>query len=215
MSKETSVYKFIPKLLKAICYLLIFGVIAFLVLRIFMAEYYPESMKRLYPSEELIAAFEKDSALEMRRQKLRVSYDDPKYSLFMASNQFYCPETGEFQITLRYNTSTLDEIQQDFSLSEVPAPDPALFDFSLVDNNGNRVPLTCVRTDAWFMYQYMKLVTSDVDFSADPGWIRIEIYYIGQVNYEKDAYSRIPVYEKELVPDDTVYTLQEKDLQPW
>ena len=215
MSEETRTGGLVSKLLKAICLVVIFGVIAFLLLRIFLAEYYPDRMKQLYPSEELVAAYEADPSLEMHRQRLRISYDDPNFSLFMASNQFYCPTTGEFQITLRYNNSTLEEVAKDFALPQIPTADPALFDYSLVDNKGNRTPLTCVWTESKFMYQYMKLVTSDVDFSKDPGWIRIEVYYKDAVDYGEEAYSRIPVYEKELVGDDTVFTLRAEELVPW
>ncbi len=215
MSEEARTGGLVSKILKAICLVVIFGVIAFLLLRIFLAEYYPDRMKQLYPSEELVAAYEADPSLEMHRQRLRISYDDPNFSLFMASNQFYCPATGEFQITLRYNNSTLEEVAKDFALPEIPAADPALFDYSLVDNMGNRTPLTCVWTESKFMYQYMKLVTSEVDFSKDPGWIRIEIYYKDAIDYGEEAYSRIPVYEKELVGDDTVFTLRAEELAPW
>jgi hypothetical protein len=215
MKEAPSVSKIISLVLKAICLIVIFGVIAILLIRIIMADYYPKRMKSLYPSAELAAACEADPTLAVRRQELRISYDDPNYSLFMASNQFYCPETGEFQITLRYNVSTLAEMQKDFALSEIPEPDPALFDFSLVDNNGNRTPLSCVWTESKFMYQYMKLVTSDLDFSLDPGWIRVEIYYKGAVDYAEDAYSRIPVYEKELIAGDTVYVPTAEELAPW
>jgi hypothetical protein len=215
MKESLSVSKIISWALKGICFLVIFGVIAIILVRIVIADYYPGSMKRLYPSEELVAAYAQDPTLQMHRQELRVSYDDPNFSLFMASNQFYCPETGEFQITLRYNESTLEEMQKDFALPAVPAPDPALFDFSLVDNNGHRTPLSCVWTESRFMYQYMKLVTSDVDFGLDPGWIRIEIYYKDAVDYAEVPYSCIPVYEKEMVPRDTVYTLTEEELRPW
>lgn len=215
MEETTKKNKLVSRLLKGVCLLVFFGFIAFLILRIAMAEYYPNRMKQLYPSQELVAAYGQDSSLQMRRQDLRISYDDPNFSLFMASNQFYCPETGEFQITLRYNVSTLEELKKDFSLAETPAPDPALFDFSLVDNEGRRTPLTCVWTESHFVYQYMKLVTSDVDFTCDPGWIRVEIYYKDAVDYAEEAYSRIPVYEKELIERDTVYTLRAEDLLPW
>lgn len=215
MEELKSRSKIVSWILKGVCLLVIFGVIAFLLLRIFMSNYYPDSMKKLYPSNELVAAYGQNDALQMRRQDLRISYDDPNFSLFMASNQFYCPETGEMQITLRYNVSTLEELAKDFSLADIPEPDPSLFDFSLVDNNGNRTPLACVWTESRFMYQYMKLVTSDLDFSTDPGWIRVEIYYKGEVDYTVPAYSCIPVYEKELAERDTVYTLQEGDLLPW
>lgn len=215
MKESPSVSKIVSTVLKTVCFLVIFGVIAILLIRIVMAEYYPKRMKSLYPSAELVAACEADPTLAVRRQDLRISYDDPNYSLFMASNQFYCPETGEFQITLRYNVSTLEEMKKDFALPAVPQPDPALFDFSLLDNNGHRTPLTCVWTEGKFMYQYMKLVTSDLDFSQDPGWIRVEIYYKGAVDYAEDAYSRIPVYEKELVEGDVVYTPTSEELKPW
>ena len=215
MKQAPSASKIVSTLLKTVCLLVIFGVIAFLIIRIVMADYYPNRMKSLYPSEELVAAYEADPTLQIHRQELRVSYDDPHFSLFMASNQFYCPETGEFQITLRYNVSTLEEMKTDFALPAVPAPDPALFDFSLLDDNGNRTPLTCVWTEGKFMYQYMKLVTSDLDFSTDPGWIRVEVYYRGAVDYAEDAYSRIPVYEKELIGSDTVYTPTAEELAAW
>ncbi len=214
MEETSRAWRACKWVIKACALLVIFGIIAFLVLRIILAGYYPDVMQKLYPSEELRQAYAQGETLNIRRQRLRISYDDPNYSLFMASNQFYCPETGEFQITLRYNISTLEELQKDFDLPSVPAAEPALFDVSLVDNLGNRVPLSCVQATGFWMYQYMKFTTSNADFSIDPGWMRVEIYYRDAVNYEKEAYSMIPVYEKEMVGGDTVYPLRAEDLQP-
>lgn len=202
--------KYVKRTLKFACLAVIFGIIGFLLVRIIVAEYYPSVMKSLYPTEALRQAWEEDPALQVRRQDLRISYDNAKFAHFMAAYQYYSPEAKELQIALRYNNSTLREMERDFSLpADSLTADPALFDITLVDEYGNRARGTCVAAEGHFMYQYMKVVFSDVSFSAEPGWLRVEIYYHDAVDYEKEAYAMIPLYEKELEPYDTFFSLSE------
>ena len=204
--------KTVGRILKYTALTLIFSIIAFLLVRILIAEYYPAAMKELTPTETLRAAYEANPNLEMRRQKLAISYDNAEFALFMADHQYYCPEAGELQIALRYNESTLAEVKADFGLSEEPAPSPELFDFTLYDDNGNRYPLALQISGHKYMYHYYKLGFTGVDFSEKTNWIRVDIYYKDAINYDEEPYACILLYNKELAKDDTVYTLREGDL---
>lgn len=206
--------KIVGRILKYAVLALIFGVIAFLLVRILIAEYYPREMKALYPTDNLKSAYAADPNLEIRRQDLGISYDNPEFALFMANHQYYCPAAGELQIALRYNHSTLGEVQKDFGLDAAPLPSPDLFDFTLFDDNGNRYPLSFMTTDAKFMYEYYKLAFSDVDFGEATNWIRLDIYYRDAVDYSKEPYACILLYNKELVSGDSIYIPAQGELAP-
>ena len=67
-------------------------------------------------------------------------------------------------------------------------------------------------TDSWAMYHYYKLCFTGVDFSENTNWIRVDIYYKDAVDYEKEPYACILVYNKELAKDDAIYTLKQGEL---
>jgi hypothetical protein len=94
----------------------------------------------------------------------------------------------------------------------VPAPSPDLFDFTLYDDNGNRYPLSQMKTDEKYMYQYYKLVFDGVDFGEATNWIRVDIYYKGAIDYEKEPYACILLYNKELVKNDGIYIPKQGEL---
>ena len=204
--------KIAARILKYTALALIFAIVAVLLARIMIAEYYPSAMKELAPTEALRAAYAANPNLEIRRQKLAISYDNPKFALFMANHQYYCPEAGELQIALRYNVSTLEEVKEDFKLAQRPEPSPSLFDFTLYDDNGNRYPLSLIETDAKFMYQYYKLAFTGVDFGENTNWIRVDIYYKDAIDYDQEPYACILLYNKELAKDDSIYTLKKGEL---
>ncbi len=204
--------KTVGRILKYSVLTLIFGIIAFLLVRILMAEYYPPEMKALTPTDNLKAAYAADPDLEIRRQDLAISYDNAEFALFMAAHQYYSPAAGELQIALRYNESTLGEVQKDFSLTERPAPSPDLFDFTLYDDNGNRYPLSLMKTGEKYMYQYYKLIFEGVDFGGATNWIRVDIYYKDAVDYSEEPYACILLYNKELVKDDSIYIPKQGEL---
>lgn len=221
--------KIVSRILKIVCFVLLFGVLGFLILRIAMADYYPKAMKDLYTSEALLAACADDGQVEVRTQDLRASYDNPDFALFMASHLYYSPEAGELQVTLRYNNNTLEELQQDFGLAETPVASPDLFSFWLVSNSGEEdlsgeaipgaeYPVATVETDSKFMYQYLKLCFIGIPFDETVGWYRLEIRYEGEGEpVDLDTAERWPamiaVWEREMVPYDSVYTLRAEDLE--
>ena len=201
--------KHVSRILKWSCYAVFILVFALLIGRIFIANYYPAAMQTYYVTDAMRESATPDKVPTVYRQGLRISYDDHdggKYARFMAAHQYYCPELGELQITLRYNSSTLERVKEDFELSAVPENNPeALFDFTVSDNYGNRAYLTHMEIDHKFMYTYLKLTFTGIDFDVSD-WLRVDVCYKGMLNYAK-PYGSLVVYERELVPDSVVHAL--------
>lgn len=210
--------KTVTKIVKITALVLIFAVIALLIFRIIIADHYPAAMSALYVSEADKEAYAREgAAMELRHQKLRFSYDRSRQARFFAAHQYYIPASGELQVALRYSNYTLETLQADFALSETPLPDASLFDITLVtrapDGSVVRYPVTCVAEESAFLYHYMKLVASGVDFSAvsSGSGLWLSIYYKDAVNYDEDPYAYILVYETDLTADDTVWSPDEKE----
>lgn len=220
--------KIVARIFKIAALLLVFGVIALLVGRILLAEYYPRSMKELAYTQGITDAVAEKGSLTVHTQNLRASYDNPDFALFMADHLYYVPELGELQITVRYNNSTLREMKADFGLDAEPLPSAELFSFSLVDHTavdkdgrevedgGNRVYAASVKTESKFMYQYIKLTFCGISFEG-ADWLRLEIAYTGtETPVDADADDRWPariaVWEREMIPYDKTFTVDAKDV---
>lgn len=203
--------KIVSRIVKILLYVVIFGVIAALIARIILSSYYPARVTEIVISDGMRADHAAGRPVTVRRQALRISYDRNKDARFFAAAQCYRPEGGELQITLRYSDTTLAYLAEDFGLADVPAPDPALFDFSLRDADGNRYPLAGCVTDDAFLYHYLRLSFEGVGFREETNGLWLCIYYAGDVDYEREPYAYIVVYEQALAPDDDVVTLTEED----
>jgi len=207
--------KYVSRILKWTCYAVIALVFVLLIGRIVIANYYPASMETYRISDAYRSLASEEHMPTVYRQGLRISYDDHdkgKYARFMANHQYYCPETGELQITVRYNSSTLERLQEDFELESVPANEPlSLFDFSISDNYGNRAYLTASEVEHKFMYTYLKLTFTGIDFDVSD-WLRVDICYTGELDREK-PYGSIVVYERELLPDSVVHEVSYSEVK--
>ena len=208
--------KTVSRILKWTCYVVIASVFFLLIGRIVIADYYPAAMKSYYVSDAMRELATENYVPEVYRQGLRISYDDHdsgKYARFMASNQYYCPELGELQITLRYNRSTLELVAEDFKLDAVPEDAEDLFAFAISDNNENHTTaIVNTEIEHKFMYTYIKLTFTGIDFdSEETGWLRLEICYKDAVDFD-NPYATIPVWERELVPDSVLHPLTYQEI---
>ncbi len=220
--------KIVGRVLKISALILVFGVIALLLGRILLAEYYPKDMKSFAHTDGVVQAVQENGSLTVHTQNLRASYDNPSFALFMADHLYYVPELGELQVTLRYNNSTLAEMKEHFGLDRVPEASLDLFSFSLVDqtvldengketeDGGRRVYPASLKTESKFMYQYVKLTFTGIDFEA-ADWLRLDIAYTGtEAPVDKNAAARWPahiaVWEREVIPYESTFTVTKKDL---
>jgi len=193
----------------ALC-LLVVGVIVF---RVILFNYYPRKIKNIYFDEELTEYYIlQDSRINAKTQTLRAPYDDPDFASFFADNLIIVEDVGQLQLSVRYNSSVFDTIEEKYGV-RLDGESNELFTFRL-----ERVPFDTTEqpysigtleysdTDSLLMYTYYKLVFDGVEFlDADtPDWIRLKItlngvpsaepYYI--LIYENtDEYSAFSEYK--------------------
>ena len=191
------------KLIAAIICISVIGLLAF---RMFTFNYYPASMKDLHFNDTLTEFYnKKDGDVTVKTQKLRAPYDDADEGNFFCDNLYVIEELGQLQLSLRYNTSFLDKLKAELSLTDEQLAAEDLLSFRLWKSGEGTNPavqvvgkLTYSERDSFAMYRYYKLVFDGIDLAAEGedkiDWIRLEVFVKGQKD-EKKPYSMIAVYE--------------------
>lgn len=199
--KKSPVLSFI----KIICIVLIFSIIGFVGFRVFTFNYYPDAMKKIYFNDTLTSFYnERGGEICALTQGLRAPYDDEKKGNFFCDNLIIIPELGQMQLSVRYNTSLISELERELSLSGLSADDKELFSFRLYMNGESEKDedhligtLDYVGFDSFLMYRYYKLVFDGIDFKMDSddkiNWIRLEIFVKGASGDK--PYTMVAVYE--------------------
>ena len=206
---KNPVATFLKILIVSLCVIVI-GVIAF---RVILFNYYPKAMKTVYFNEELTEYYNaNDGEIGAITQSLRAPYDDPDFASFFADNLIVIKGAGQLQLSVRYNSSIFDTIEEKYGV-ELDKNAEGLFSFEL-----ERVPfdesesaykigeLDYCESDSFLMYTYYKLSFDGVDFLPDgeSEWIRLKITLNGVENaqpyyilvYEKtEEYNNFSEYE--------------------
>ena len=195
----------VRRLLKWALFCLLLGVCGILIFRMVFSGYYPAEMKQLYFTPALTAYYEANGGVPgALTQDLRINYDNSLYSeeeqrpsaTFFAAYPVYVPENGSLQFTLRCNEDALSLLAEEKGLTEIPPATEETFEFSLVDNLGNRYYPEHIEYAEKLFYRYLRLAFEGVSFSDDVKWIRVDIYYKGEpIDYEENPRGAIPVYE--------------------
>ena len=192
--------------IKIVAAVLCVSVIGLLAFRIFTFNYYPASMKKLYFNDTLTSFYNQNGGdISVKTQKLRAPYDDADEGNFFCDNLYVIEELGQLQLSLRYNTSFLDKLKTELSLTDEQLAADDLLSFRLWKSGEGTNPavqvvgkLTYSERDSFTMYRYYKLVFDGIDLTAvgedKIEWIRLEVFVKGQKD-EKKPYSMIAVYE--------------------
>lgn len=113
--------------------------------------------------------------------------------------------TGQWQMTIRYNESTLESMVQDRKLSSVPSGD--VFTFRLVDDGGVTYDDFSYIKTVKGRYTYYRLVFDNVNIRKVDE-IDIYIYLLKDVVngvYPEHPYERLPLYYAEMPRDSYDY----------
>lgn len=161
-SKKLTVGKIIKKTLLYSLRLLALFVFVFLMYRVFSGGA-PDSMKSFIWNEKGIEAYNKDSS---GFEALYYKHPDnlTKDGKFSAMNVYFVPSMGQFQITVRYNNSTLKYLAEDYKLEQ--KPEGEVFVYRLVDNLGNEYTDYEFISDKKNIYNYQRIVFDNVDMNA-------------------------------------------------
>ena len=216
----------VSKIIKILIFVLCFAVVGFIAFRLIVFNYYPDSVSDIYYTDALTEYYnETDGNIGALTQELLNSrnygYDDPEEGNFFCKNLILIPEIDQLQVTLRYNTSLMETLEEKFGLLGLD-PDDDLFTYSLVamrkgDEADPDSPATeqgtpmeasvvAVERDSLLMYRYVKLVFDGVDLGTEGSddwidWIRLEVRVKGAedadpfmilIYYSSDKFPLVP-----------------------
>lgn len=194
---------------------LIFLICGILLWRVFSSGD-PASMSRLSVNEPLKEAYREhgDSlVLQYQNQNPSITQADYNRGYFSVTQYVFIPQANQVQLVFRYNNSTLQHLQEDKGLAELPSKDADLFDVSLVvtrdltpdnaeDNDKEefiakeRILPTdggCVR-DTTSLYTYYRYTFDGVTVEDVTLGVFVDIYYVGDLNYKERAYGTLCIY---------------------
>ena len=202
--------------LKILIMVVCFSVVGFFLFRVFLFNYYPDSVEEIYFNDVLIEYYNKtDGNIGAKTQSIRFPYDDNKKGRFFVDNLIIVEEIGQLQLSIRYNDSLYDTLKGEFE-KDISIDDLSAFSFRLVRNplteDDNDVPievgsLSYSSYDSLMMYNYGKLVFDGIDFLGDGNeikWLRLEVFvngvemkapYMILIYENNDAYSTFEDYE--------------------
>ena len=153
-----------------------------------------------------------------------ITRSERNYGYFSVTQDYLIPEANQIQLLFRYNNSTIRALAKDYGLSETPSRDAELYDVTVLlaidltpddlsDNAGNdpqSVRFVRVHaqdaptTDQTTLYNYRRFVfdvgSSGEDLAAliDSGLllaVYADVYYTGDVDYDKDPYGVLCLYD--------------------
>ncbi len=174
----------VSMLLKALILFLCFTVVGVIIFRVILFSHYPKVMKTIHYNDTLTAYYNAcDGDIEALTQTMRAPYDDPDFASFMADNLIVIKGAGQLQLSVRYNSSVFDTIEEKYGV-RLDKNTEDLFTFEL-----ERVPFeegreaykvadaSYVASESKFMYTYYKLVFDGIEFydSETPDWLRLKI----------------------------------------
>jgi len=207
-----------PRIIGAVFKLLLTVIVAtvcgILIWRVFFSTNVPKSVAFLAPNAALHEAYgEEGDAITLRYQNLAsITKAKKNYGYFSVTSAVFIPEAEQVQIVFRYNNSTIRHLQQDKGLATLPQKSEHLFDVTLVkttdltpenkEDNLDESTLGKERIypeaepirDETSLYSYYRYVFNGVTIEDVTDAIYVDVYYVGDLNYEEDAYGTLCIY---------------------
>ena len=168
----------------------------------------------LYPDDALVQAYvEKGSALDMYTQEQGTyTRAERNRGYFFLRQATVIPDAEQIQIVFRYNNSTIKALTQDYGLAAMPDRAERLYDLTIAvkkdltpdvledfDEEG------CYTIERYYpskeisgernLYNYRRLVFNDLVIDETTLGVFVDIYYVGDVNYDEPAYGTLCIWE--------------------
>lgn len=180
------------KLLKSIGLLLIAAVYVMLIGRMLLAR--PVGVMKTYLWTDKSAEYynaSPDTFKPMKQQLEEIIDDDGYYHI---SKLAYIEDIGEFQITVRYNNSTLERLDEYYS-DRVDAGE--CFVFTLTDDSGKLYDTYKYASSENFIYNFRRLVFENVDISSADK-LYLNIFYSNDISSSSPMFVSFKVYDSEV-----------------
>ncbi len=191
------------KILVALAILFIAAILGY---RIFLYNYYPGDVADAYVDERLTSLYElTDGHVGAKTQELRVPYDDAQIGSLFCDNLIVIDALGRVQITVRYNFSAIEYMEQKYGISGLEPTGDGIFEFALYRNDPNTKEqfkesdkvgtLVAAEFTTYAMYGYYKLVFDDIDLDGDdtPAWLALAVSV--KDSGANEPFGKIVIYE--------------------
>lgn len=196
--------RIIGLVLKLVVVALVGVTVGVLLWRMLFSQNVPKSVKDISLNDAILDAYEEkgeDLTIFWQKQQT-ITTADRNNGYFAVTRAWFYPEADQVQFIFRYNHSTLEHLAADYELNGTPDKGGDWFDLSLVmtDKDGNQ---TRIHADAepvreeTSLYTYFRVTVSGVTVTDHTEGVFIDIYYKDDVNYLKDAYGTLCIYNAE------------------
>ena len=225
MSRASRGFRLTGKIIKTLFFTLIFSVIGILLWRMassgdprsMKTVTVNDALHSAYEQngEELVL---------FRQTQNKLTYAENNYGFFAVTDCLFIPDANQIQLVFRYNKAAVRDLMDRYQLQSIPDAADELYDVTLLlatdltpendaDNKGNnpdsvaftRLKPISVSEDQKTRYYYRRLVfdlneaeLSLSDLVAENGVLLaayVDIYYANDVDYEKNSYGTLCVYD--------------------
>ena len=176
----------------------------------------PEQVKYLINNPALQKAYDEHGNKLTLQYQMQDTITTAEYNrgYFSVTQYVFIPEARQVQLVFRYNNSTIKNLARDYGLEKIPDKSEELFDVTLVtttdltpnnrEDNDNTdalkmeryYPSTATRTET-SLYTYYRFVFDDIEVAPDMLYVFADIYYEGDLNYDKRPYGTLCLYDDE------------------
>lgn len=213
---------------KAICLTIIFGTILFFIWRAFISTIVPSEVEGLAPNDPLKAAWlaadeEGETLSYFTQMQDETTTAEHNYSYFTAKEVAFIEDANQIQLLFRYNNSTIRSLVKDYDLPSIPDRTADLYDITLyvaydltpadpTDNDGNdpesvkfvRYYPSSTESAQSLMYNYRRLTFDGIDMNVTENpvlAVYVDVYYVEDVDYGKDSYGTLCIYDYATIRD--------------
>ncbi len=163
----------------------------------------PSSMSRLLINDKIYEAFEGNNDLTIFRQNHdTITRAERNYGYFSITDSIFIPDAEQAQVVFRYNNSTLASVAKDYELDGPLLSDEVHFDVSLVIvyNDGSKTRIQADKEyshDTKTFYNYYRYNFDSVKIDGSVRYVFVDIYYLDDLDYEKQAYGTLWIYDSD------------------
>lgn len=208
--------RIIRRVIKTVFVLFVLLANVVLLWRVFFSANIPKEIKTLTLTPKSVSVYrDQGDGITLRYQEqATVSKGEKSYGYFGIPQVVFIPDAEQVQIVFRYNNSTLKNLAKDYGLEEIPDKALTHFDVTLVkttdltpeDASDNTRPEMLSRTryhaneayierDTTTLYTYYRYVFDGVTVETDTVGVFADVYYLGDLDYEQEAYGRLCLYD--------------------
>lgn len=207
--------RIVGRIIKSLFLLLILAVNVLLIWRM-CSTGIPDGIKNLTITSPLADAYRK-SGKDLTfcyQEQNSITRAENNAGYFSVESAVFIPEAHQVQIVFRYNNSTLRHLAEDYGLEEIPEKAETWFDVTLAattdrtpDNREDnqdpekllltRYTASSATRDTTTLYTYYRYVFEGVDVKPDTVGVFVDVYYKGDIDYERNAYGTLCIYDDE------------------